>query len=373
MSQLQPSLEQALIELVKFKTVTKNQDEVRKAFAYVESLLPPDVFDVHYIENNNVLDQVICWKGQDWRKSKVLINGHMDVVPADDAAFEPRQEGDMLYARGTSDMKGGLVAAVYTFLQLASENKQADCALLFTSDEEVGGPNGAGYITEHEPITSEFVLVVDGPRPNELTITTKEKGLAWIELQATGASAHCARPWFGNNALEKVMNAALRVKKEIDMGEADTWATTATVSILETPNTTTNKVPDKARAVIDIRFTEHKAQNPQELLEKVKKIVGDDATVHLMVSGAMVSTDLSSPYMQKLEKVAREIETEGVIFSYSHAAHDTRYFAGKGLPVALIGTRGANWHAEGEWVDLKSVHRLKELLYGFLKETCVNK
>src|ERR1700743_3740181 len=38
----------------------------------------------------------------------IVLEGHIDVVPAHPGQFEPRLEGDRLYGRGAYDMKGAI-------------------------------------------------------------------------------------------------------------------------------------------------------------------------------------------------------------------------------------------------------------------------
>ena len=62
-------------------------------------------------------------------KKHLLFNGHLDVVPAGDAAlwsyppFEAEIHDDVLYGRGIADMKGGVAAFAVAVSSLASEKK----------------------------------------------------------------------------------------------------------------------------------------------------------------------------------------------------------------------------------------------------------
>ena len=68
----------------------------------------------------------------------------------------------------------------------------------------------------------------------------------------------------------------------------------------------------------------------------------------------------------KFKKVAEEILGAPVPFTYAHGATDIRYFAELGIPGALYGAAGENAHAAGEWVDLDSLEKNKEILLKFL-------
>ncbi len=51
---------------------------------------------------------------------RILLHGHVDVVPGDESQFEPREEADELYGRGVYDMKGALAAMMYAVEDLQS-------------------------------------------------------------------------------------------------------------------------------------------------------------------------------------------------------------------------------------------------------------
>ncbi len=356
----------ALEELIKIPTVSSNHAEIKKAYQYIESLLPPNVFDIFYVEKNNVVSQIITFRGVDYKKAKFVLNGHIDVIPAPDEDFIPKIIDGKMYGRGTADMKSGIVAMVFAFLRLAQEGKKLDCALVITSDEEVGGQNGVGYLVNELGLLPEFVLVADGPRQDHLTITIKEKGVAWIELVSEGKSAHAARPWLGDNALNKLLLAIENIRTLVGKKDTDEWLSTATLSKIETTNHSNNRIPSDGRAVIDIRYTEELAHNPQELLEKIKFNLPVGVSAQLLVGAAILNTDSNHTYVKILQDVMKKIGGETIPFGFGHAASDGRYFSDKKIPTVLVGPFGANWHAPNEWVDIQTVHFLHESIFQFL-------
>ncbi|OGH65897.1 MAG: hypothetical protein A3B90_00045 [Candidatus Magasanikbacteria bacterium RIFCSPHIGHO2_02_FULL_41_13] len=366
MSFSQEQIISTLEELIKIPTVSSNYEEIKRAYKYIESLLPENTFDILYIEKENVISQIITFKGVNYKKAKIVLNGHIDVIPADEADFIPRIEDGKMYGRGTADMKAGIVSLVFSLIRLAEEEKKLDCALIITSDEEVGGRNGVGYLVNELGISPEFVLVADGPRHDHLTITIKEKGVAWIEIISEGKAAHAARPWLGDNALNKLLLAIDTIRTVVGKDDIDEWMSTATLSKIETQNHSYNRIPEDARAVIDIRYTEDLANNPHELLEKIKQNVPSGVHVNLLVGAAILNTDATHKYIAILQEVMKEVASKTIPLGFGHAASDGRYFADKNIPTVLVGPLGANWHAPNEWVNIKSVHFLQESIYQFL-------
>ncbi|NJC97307.1 MAG: M20 family dipeptidase, partial [Anaerolineae bacterium] len=86
----------------------------------------------------------------------VLIYGHYDVQPADPlelwetGPFEPQVRDDLLFARGSSDMKGQTLA---TFNALESIIKNGELPVnvkfLLEGEEEIGSKNLAAFLTRH--------------------------------------------------------------------------------------------------------------------------------------------------------------------------------------------------------------------------------
>ena len=354
-----------LTELISFPTLTIDQTICKKGLEYIAGLFDSK-FEAKYFEHNGVFSQLIYPKGRDWQNLKILLNGHLDVVPGSPEIFKPRLEGNKIYGRGAADMKGGLAALICGFLEVASEKTDLNCGLLITCDEEVGGKNGAGYLVQEIGLKPEFVLIGDGPRTDRLSITLKEKGGAWIRLQAHGRSAHAARPWLGENALDKIIDAITKIKEFVGEIEENEWKSTYNLARLHTENITHNAVPDNAEAVIDIRFTEALAENPKELLEKIKKLL-PGIKVSALTEVALLKTDPEYAEIKLLRDIANTILEQDVPLVFGHGASDGRYFSELGIPVAIIGPIGGGWHAPGEWADVPSLRTLKNITREFIK------
>ena len=136
----------------------------------------------------------------DWLHAKdaptVLVYGHYDVQPADPLdlwetpPFEPTQRGDSLHARGSSDMKGQVVATLKAVESIV-ENGEFPCNIKFMleGEEEIGSPNLLGFMKTHtDLLAADFCLNPDaGMLGKELpSITYALRGLAYFEIHVTG-------------------------------------------------------------------------------------------------------------------------------------------------------------------------------------------
>ena len=80
---------------------------------------------------------------------RVIFNGHLDTYPVgapEDWTVDPSGvlDGDRLYGRGASDMKGGIAAAILAFAALAKVRSHwcGELVLTLAGDEETMGPLG---------------------------------------------------------------------------------------------------------------------------------------------------------------------------------------------------------------------------------------
>lgn len=356
-----------LKKLISFKTVTGNRTEVIKAFHYLESLMGNPAIAFHYFEKGGHISQIAYLKGTNWKKPEIILNGHIDVIPAEADAFTPKQKGDVLVGRGGADMKGGVLAIVSAMQVYAQNPGKRNVIALITSDEETGGVSGVGALAEELSKTAEFIIVGDGPRYDKMLITNREKGGLWVEIVTGGKSAHAARPWLGENAIEKVLRSISVIKDHVGEIKKEAWKSTYNVALIETSNKTPNVVPATARAVVDIRFTPDLAKTPRQLLAALQKKI-PFATLRALTDVALLETKPSNEWIQKFQKGARRATGGNLPLGFGHAASDGRYFAARGIPTILIGPMGGNWHGKDEWVSIKSVEKLRAIFAAAILE-----
>jgi len=360
------NMQTILQKLISFKTTADRPEEIKKGFEYIASLFDGDTFDVQTFEKNGKYSLLVSFKGKDALRPKILLNGHFDVVPAEsEDQFEMKAEGNKAYGRGAVDMKGMVAVFIEVMLELGRQEEPSHVALLINGDEEIGGENGAGYMVKEIGMRPQFVLCGDGSYEEKFQITAKAKGGVWLELKAEGKTAHGAYVWKGENAIDKLVLAVNKVKDWIGPVEPGAWKTTVNVAVIGTSNKTLNKVPSDARAVLDIRFTEELARSPEELTQKIKALVPEvQVSSVATVVPSFVRED--NDFLQQFKKTAEEVLRYEAEIGYGHGTTDARYFAEAGAIAIVFGARGENMHAAGEWVDLDSLEKNKEILLKFL-------
>lgn len=126
----------------------------------------------------------------------VLIYGHYDVQPAEplelwqSGAFDPQVRGEILFARGASDMKGQVMACINAVEAVARTGKiPINLKFLIEGEEEIGSPSMGEFIASHmDLLTCDFALNPDTGMiaPDLPTITYALRGLAYFEVRIFG-------------------------------------------------------------------------------------------------------------------------------------------------------------------------------------------
>jgi acetylornithine deacetylase/succinyl-diaminopimelate desuccinylase family protein len=140
------------------------------------------------------IDVVGTLKGTGGGRSLIL-NGHVDVVPAGDSSLWPHDpwaaeiSDGKLWGRGSCDMKGGLAAGVVALRVLRDLGIRLAGDVVFQSvvDEETGGPGTRSAVERGHVADAAIVL-----EPTGLDILPVEGGLEWVRVVIRGVGGHSA-------------------------------------------------------------------------------------------------------------------------------------------------------------------------------------
>ncbi len=99
-------------------------------------------------------------------KLTILVYGHYDVQPADPMdlwksdPFEPVIKDNLLFARGSSDMKGQMMIVLSAIKSIVSTSSlPVNLKFIFEGEEEIGSPSILTFLTEYKELfKSDFVL-----------------------------------------------------------------------------------------------------------------------------------------------------------------------------------------------------------------------
>ncbi len=209
-----------LQELVRVPSVTGREGAVAKVVerAFSERDLEVDVWEATAGEMEPYLDHVGEQESYEDRPNvagvrrgkgggrSILLNAHTDTVaPGDpdtwkDDPFSGAVEGDLLYGRGSCDMKGGLVTYLVALDALSDLGITlgGDVTVAATVGEENGGLGALSTVLRG--YGADAALITE---PTRLALVPAQGGSLVFRLTLAGRSAHAAVRDEGVSALEK--------------------------------------------------------------------------------------------------------------------------------------------------------------------------
>jgi acetylornithine deacetylase/succinyl-diaminopimelate desuccinylase-like protein len=217
-------------DLIRIDTTNRGGGDCRErpAAEYVAERLADAGLDPLLLESApgraNVVARI---EGTDKTAAALLVHGHLDVVPAEPAAwardpFSGEISGGMLHGRGAVDMKNAdaVLVAVARQLALAGQRPRRDVVLAFTADEEDTGEYGAGWLVARHPELFDGCTEAVGESGGFTfhtgngrrlyPIASAERGTAWLKLTARGKAGHGSKP-NPDNAVAKLAAAVSRI------------------------------------------------------------------------------------------------------------------------------------------------------------------
>jgi succinyl-diaminopimelate desuccinylase len=297
------------------------------------------------------------------RASRVVIAGHIDVVPVVDNLPVRRVEVDgvaSLWGRGTVDMKGGVAVALKLACELTEPN--ADVTWIFYDHEEVDAAlNGLGRLARNHPelIRGDFAVLCE---PTSAVIEGGCNGTMRVVVSASGVKAHSARPWMGKNAIHGLADALSRLStnepETVSVEGLDYRESLNAVMIAG--GIATNVIPDDATVTVNYRFAPSKS------------LADAEAYLREFFAGFEVQvTDASAGARPGLDRPAAKefLDAIGVAARPKYGWTDVARFSELGIPAVNYGPGDPNKaHADDESVPVSQI----ESCYRGLRNWLVN-
>ena len=236
----------------------------------------------------------------------ILLSGHTDVVPTAGQVwrypdFALTREGDRLYGRGTTDMKGFLACMLAAGDSASRKPLRKPLTLVFSYDEEIGCVG----LQEMQPALR---AVLRQPRlclvgePTSMQVALGHKGKTALTAHCAGQSGHSALAPRFVNALH-LANDFINAVRELQEWFKNNGAQDAGYTI---PYTTLhigrlaggvalNIVPDSAEITLEYRYLpeDEDAQVEARLQEQAQQVV---AAYHAQWAGAKIALTRTTAY-----------------------------------------------------------------------------
>ena len=269
------AMETALAELVSINSFTENVDGGNAVGKMLEELFAIDGLAASRSKSASgkfadhlVVSSIWTSRGE----PPIALVGHLDTVfpPGTFEGF--KRDGDLARGPGVLDMKGGLVVVAWALRALAAAGVLTSLPgmrVVIVADEEVGSPEGQSIIRDAIQ-GAQGALVFEAGRKGDLVIT-RRKGTGAMTIVAHGKAAHAG------NAHKEGVNALWALAKLVDRVQSLTsYERGVTVNVGKIAGgTSKNTVPDRAEALVDLRF-ESRA-DAEALIEAIKKAADECA------------------------------------------------------------------------------------------------
>jgi acetylornithine deacetylase/succinyl-diaminopimelate desuccinylase-like protein len=306
-------------------------------------------------------------EGKDKSRPGLVVNGHLDVVPANAAdwsvdPFSGAIKDGCIWGRGAVDMKNmdAMILAVIRLWARYNYQPERTIVIVFFGDEEAGGIYGSRWMAEKHPEVfagcSETISEVGGFSLTLLSgkrvyaIEASQKGIEWMKLTAEGVAGHGSMVNNANavtrltEAIAKIGNYTWpqRITKTSDLffqkiselsgkpydrnnlqpliDEVGPMGKMIGATLCNTTNPTmleagykANVIPQSASAVVDGRTL---PGYEKELLDTVKSLVGEHVKVESLVSDIPLEVEFGGPLVDAMIAAIKSEDPDGIPIPY---------------------------------------------------------
>jgi succinyl-diaminopimelate desuccinylase len=281
-----------------------------------------------------------------------------------------------LYGLGMGNMKGALAAMCVASAVLARHRRSLPSRFTMTAvcDEVMFGERGAVYLLKVRPDVHGDYLI-SGEGPGYMQLAPAEKGLLWLDIEASGDGGHSSRALRGETAAAKLASLLSRIDGVNEMyakipseiegisgGEGDVGLRVSLNAGTVTAGGVRSLIATRARAEVDVRLPP--GVSGAEIERRVRAEAAGDPAISVTAVKAWDAnwTALSDPLVRELLDAATAVRGHRPQFVVRLPGSDARRWRDLGVPAACYGPQptlsaGADDYAnEQDVVDCAKVY-----------------
>ena len=310
---------------------------------------------------------------------RLLLNGHMDVVPADSPElwatppFEPTRRNGRMYGRGTADMKSGFAVGMLALRALRDVAPDLFArhrlGFLAVVEEECTG-NGTLHAIAHHGVTAAEVVVLE---PTDLGLLLGGVGVLWVNIRISTRSGHAQTADTRSNAIDLGMRlvgalrewAANLMQTDPESGLASNQSPYAVNLGRVQSGDWVSSVPSSADFSLRIGYprTWSPARAEAEVRQAIARFAAanPDAPVppHVTLAGLRAQgylQDANAPLIRDLAAAHQAAHGSLPARYMVGSTTDARFYVNDfGVPAVCFGAIGHDLHGIDESVDLQSI------------------
>jgi len=320
-------------------------------------------------------DVTNLWARRGTSSPVLCFAGHTDVVPPGDerdwstGPFEPTHIGDVIFGRGSADMKSGLAAMIVGLERFLAEhpNHKGSLAVLITSDEEGRARDGTQRVMQVLKERDEHIdwCVLGEPSSQHAlgdVVRIGRRGSLSGMLTVRGVQGHVAYPQQADNPIRRFAPLLAELHQiEWDDGNDAFPPTSFQVVDVRAGIGAPNVTPGELSARFNFRYsTEWTHESLQEKVHAVFDAHEIDYELNWHLSGKPFLTEPGALINAVTEAVteqtgrAPELSTGG-------GTSDGRFISPAGTDVVELGPVNASIHKVDEHVNAEDVITLTKM------------
>jgi acetylornithine deacetylase len=343
------------------------------------------------VSYDNAFNVVGVHRPREAKGRSLILNGHIDVVPAGPLdlwsrpPFAPHVENGWLYGRGSGDMKAGLIAALAAFdaVDRLGYRPAADVFLQSVIEEECTG-NGALACLQRG-YRADAALI---PEPAESGLDIAQLGVMWFQVKVRGRPTHVGHAGRGVNAIEScfpIVAALHRLEDKWNREKHPIWAENPhpvnfVLSRIEGGDWTSS-VP--AWCTFDMRISFYPGMSLDSVRGAVEAAVREAARNDAFLANnppevvyhgfqaepyVLEGADMPRAALERSHRIAfgEPLPTRAIT-----ATTDARFFGlYAGIPALVYGPQAEDYHGFDERVNLDSVRKVTRSIALFIADWC---
>ena len=354
-------LYEVLDRLIAFDTVSSHS--ILPAVEYLADEMAGHGFktSIHSIDVLGATQaNLVAWLGPP-SPNGLIITGHLDTVPVEGQPgwerdpFKMEIDGDRIFGRGTSDMKGFLAQCADTARTLEQARLKRPVVFVFTADEEVGMLGARELAPGLQPLLGD----VPQPKlawigePTSYTVLHAHKSICTFEVRVRGRGGHSGTPDQGVNAIAvmgKVIEALGHLQAERRLIESAEFTDVFPESPYEVMNLgtvrgglATNVIAEEC--MLRASYRSLPKTDPLALYEEIKRrlaaidphdYASDRSTAAIDVNLLLAAPPMWSERGSSLEKILFEVTGQQTARGAQFAT-DGAWFSGAGIQCLICG------------------------------------
>jgi acetylornithine deacetylase len=300
----------------------------------------------------------------------LMLYGHMDTVGVGGMAepFSGAVRDGKMYGRGTYDMKGGLAACIAAAKATvdSGERLAGDLLVCGVADEEVASLGMLDVLTHVKP---DAAVVTEA---TELDICLAHKGFCWIEVETIGRAAHGSRVEEGIDAnllMGRFLGRLEALERELRRRPAHPLVGPPSLHAGVLRGGSAPSIY-AAECHLEVERRTLPGETEAGCVAELQTIADDltaadptfQARVRPLLTRDAFEVARDAPLVQAVAAAATEVRGKTPTFLGHTFWMDAAILAAAGVETVIIGPAGAGAHADVEWVDMDSVHRLADIL-----------